>query len=87
MAVQRRKGRFCVIPPRYQEDMVRGMKKGAKWEKIVYRWPFRKGVDHNRGPSIELGRGPSPELDADFHLLALWRKACASVTMRKFVEV
>jgi hypothetical protein len=25
--------------------MVHGMKKGARWEEIVDRWPFRKGVE------------------------------------------
>jgi hypothetical protein len=29
-----------------EEDMVRGIKRGARWEEIVNRWPFRKGVDH-----------------------------------------
>ena len=24
------------------EDMVRGMKRGARWEEIVNRWPFSK---------------------------------------------
>jgi hypothetical protein len=28
--------------------MVRGTEKGARWEEIVDRWPFRKGVDHGR---------------------------------------
>ena len=51
--MQRRKGRFCVIPPRYQ-DVVRGMEKGARWEEIVDRWPFRKGVDHSRAPGLHL---------------------------------
>ena len=25
-----------------EEDMVRGMKRGARWEEIVNRWPFSK---------------------------------------------
>jgi hypothetical protein len=26
-----------------EEDMVRGMKRGARWEEIINRWPFSKG--------------------------------------------
>jgi hypothetical protein len=48
------KGRFCLIPPRYQQDMVRGTKKGARWEEIINRWPFRKEVDHNRAHRLLL---------------------------------
>jgi hypothetical protein len=28
--------------------------KGARWEEIVDRWPFRKGVDHSRAPGLHL---------------------------------
>jgi hypothetical protein len=27
-----------------EEDMVRGIKRGIRWEEIVNRWPFRKGL-------------------------------------------
>jgi hypothetical protein len=37
-----------------EEDMVRGIKRGARWEEIVNRWPFRKGVDHGRAPGLQL---------------------------------
>jgi hypothetical protein len=37
-----------------KEDMVRGIKRGARWEEIVNRWPFRKGVDHGRAPGLHL---------------------------------
>jgi hypothetical protein len=37
-----------------EEDMVRGMKRGVRWEEIVNRWPFRKGVNHSRAPGLYL---------------------------------
>jgi hypothetical protein len=37
-----------------EEDMVRGMKIGARWEEIVDRWPFRKGVDPGTAPGLHL---------------------------------
>jgi hypothetical protein len=33
-----------------EEDMVRGMKRGARWEEIVNRWPFRKRGLITAGP-------------------------------------
>jgi hypothetical protein len=30
------------------------MKRGARWEEIVNRWPFRKGVDHSGASGLHL---------------------------------
>jgi hypothetical protein len=37
-----------------EEDMVRGIKRGTRWEEIVNRWPFRKGFDHGRASGLHL---------------------------------
>jgi hypothetical protein len=60
-----------------EDDMIRGIKRGARWEEVVNRWPFRKGVDDGRAPGLHLHckpggptrARPSPELANEDHWL------------------